>query len=37
MKSAPDFSSVARDPAGGGCPGRYLPLRTPWAIGDQTI
>jgi len=37
MKFAPDFSSVARDPAGGGCPGRYLPVSTPCAIGDHTI
>ena len=37
MKSAPPFSSVARDPAGGGWPGRYLPVSTPCAIGDQTI
>ena len=29
--------SVALDPAGTGCPGRYLPVSTPWAIGDQTI
>ena len=37
MKPAPDFSSVAREPAGGGWPGRYLPVSTPCAIGDQTI
>ena len=37
MKSAPLFSSVAREPAGSGWPGRYLPLSTPCAIGDQTI
>ncbi len=35
--SAPPFSSVAREPSGGCWPGRYLPLSTPWAIGDQTI
>ena len=34
---APPFSSVAREPAGGGWPGRYLPVSTPCAIGDQTI
>ena len=37
MNDAPDFSSVAREPAGGGCPGRYLPDSTPCAIGDHTI
>ena len=37
IMSAPPFSSVAREPAGGACPGRYLPESTPWAIGDQTI
>ena len=37
MKPAPDFSSVAREPSGGGWPGRYLPVSTPCAIGDQTI
>ena len=37
MKPSPDFSSVAREPAGGGWPGRYLPESTPCAIGDQTI
>jgi hypothetical protein len=26
-----------RVPAGGRSPGRYLPVRTPWARGDQTI
>ena len=36
MKPEP-CSSVARDPAGGAAPGRYLPVSTPWAIGDQTI
>ena len=35
--SAPPFSSVARDPAGSSSPGLYLPVRTPWAMGDQTI
>ena len=24
-------------PGGGGLPGLYLPVRTPWASGDQTI
>ena len=28
---------MAREPAGGGWPGRYLPVSTPCAIGDQTI
>ena len=28
---------MARDPAGGRRPGRYLPDRTPSAIGDHTI
>jgi hypothetical protein len=37
IMSAPPFSSVAREPAGGASPGRYLPVRTPCAIGDQTI
>ena len=37
IMSAPPFSSVAREPAGGGSPGRYLPVSTPCAIGDQTI
>ena len=36
MKPAPR-SSVAREPVGGAAPGRYLPVSTPWAIGDQTI
>ena len=36
IMSAPPFSSVARDPSGGCSPGRYLPVSTPWAIGDQT-
>ena len=35
--SAPPFSSVAREPAGGCSPGLYLPVSTPWAIGLQTI
>ncbi len=34
---APPFSSVAREPSGGCCPGRYLPVSTPWAIGEKTI
>lgn len=33
----PPFSSVAREPAGGSAPGRYLPDSTPSAIGDHTI
>ena len=37
MKFAPLFSSVAREPSGTGWPGRYLPVSTPCAIGDQTI
>ena len=37
MKFAPDFSSVAREPSGGGWPGWYLPVSTPCAIGDHTI
>ena len=36
MKLAPPFSSVARLPAGSSPPGRYLPVSTPCAIGDQT-
>ena len=31
------LGSVARDPAGTGCPGWYLPVSTPCAMGDQTI
>ena len=34
---APMRSLVARVSAGGGEPGRYLPVRTPSASGDQTI
>ena len=38
MKVAPPpFSSVAREPSGAGWPGRYLPVRTPCAIGEKTI
>ncbi len=37
IMSAPPFSSVAREPAGCSSPGLYLPVRTPWAMGDQTI
>ena len=37
IMSAPPFSSVAREPSGGGWPGLYLPLSTPCAIGDHTI
>ena len=37
IMSAPPLASVAREPAGGRSPGRYLPVRTPCAIGDQTI
>ena len=33
----PPFASVARDPSGTGRPGRYLPVSTPCATGDQTI
>ena len=35
--SAPPFSSVARDPAGGSAPRLYLPVSTPCAIGENTI
>ena len=31
------LSLAARESRGGGSPGRYLPVRTPWASGDQTI
>ena len=34
---APPFLSVAREPAGGFFPGKYFPVKMPWAIGDQTI
>ena len=37
IMSAPPFSSVAREPSGGVCPGTYLPVSTPCAIGLQTI
>jgi hypothetical protein len=37
IMSAPPFSSVAREPAGGCSPGLYLPVSTPWATGDHTI
>jgi hypothetical protein len=37
MKVDPPFSSVARESFGGGSPGRYLPVSTPWATGDQQI
>ena len=30
-------SLAARESAGGSSPGRYLPVSTPWASGDQTI
>ena len=30
-------SSAAREPSGGCWPGRYLPVSTPWAMGDHTI
>ena len=33
----PMASLEARESAGGGEPGAYLPVRTPWARGDQTI
>ena len=36
MKSAPDLSSVAREPVGGCLPGSYLPVSTPCAIGENT-
>jgi hypothetical protein len=36
MKPEPD-GSVAREPGGGALPGRYLPVSTPWAIGENTI
>ena len=28
---------AAREPAGGGRPGRYLPVSTPWPSGEKTI
>ena len=31
------LGSVARDPAGAGRPGRYLPVSTPCAMGENTI
>jgi len=34
---APPLVSVARDPLGRSPPGRYLPVSTPCATGDQTI
>ncbi len=33
----PISSLVAREPVGGGSPGTYFPVRTPWASGDQAI
>jgi hypothetical protein len=33
----PESPVVAREPSGGWSPGRYLPVSTPWAIGDHTI
>lgn len=36
MNPEPD-GSVARLPLGGGWPGRYFPVSTPCAMGDQTI
>ncbi len=33
----PISSLAARESAGGCSPGRYLPVSTPWASGDQTI
>ena len=33
----PMLSLAPRESAGGGASGRYLPVRTPWASGDQTI
>ncbi len=35
--SSEPSAPVAREPAGGGWPGRYLPVRTPWERGDHTI
>ena len=37
IMSEPPLVSVAREPSGGGWPGRYFPLSTPWAIGLHTI
>ena len=37
MKRAHLRRASARVSAGGGSPGRYLPVRTPCASGDQTI
>jgi hypothetical protein len=31
------LSLAALESEGGGAPGRYLPVRTPWASGDHTI
>ena len=33
----PMLSLAARESLGGGSPGRYLPVSTPWASGDHTI
>ena len=35
--NVPISSLAARESAGGASPGRYFPVRTPWASGDQTI
>ena len=37
IMSWPPLVSVAREPSGTGAPGRYLPVSTPCATGDQTI
>ncbi len=34
--NAPISSLAARESAGGGSPGAYLPVSTPWASGDHT-
>ena len=33
---APPLSSVAREPFGAALPGRYFPVRMPWATGEKT-
>ena len=35
--NAPISLLAARESAGGGSPGRYLPVKRPWASGDHTI
>jgi len=32
---SPIIEKVARELGGGASPGRYLPVSTPWATGDQ--